>query len=655
MSKSDIDRISSSGFFDADWYCKKYPDVRILGMDPAEHYLRYGWLLGRQPSAGFDPDEYADSNGKVGLRNPVLIALENRVNSVHSLRAKESVIECGVNKKAQEPEDSSSSDYELISTEFDKDYYLRRYQDIAQAKVDPVMHFLKNGGFEQRNPNPDFDTRFYLANNPDVKDAKINPFLHFLQTGRAEGRSPSPLSAGSQHFDHIAGMMGLKPVELQDCLQARKLDIRQRLQTGELGDMCRKAAALDPLIQHAWLAALNVGISPIRSVGLNHQIAAMSRLQEAAGWRRAKVAVLIPWVHVSGAARVAGFLATALAKLYDPFEIVVIRTETSEFQFPEWFPVGCRHIDFAAETHGMDDQLKERLLVEYLRSLRLDHVFNVNSRTFWNALEHFGVALSKSMALHTYLFCNEKNIYGDWVGYPVRNYHKFAEVLQSVACDSQFLAEELRGRFLVPDRLSERLHVLATPINGGIKAVVQRDRPVDARPRVYWAGRFDRQKRVDLAFAIASRMPDVDFHFWGKPTLDKGFEKLRIPQNVTLEGLYRNFEDLPLAGCDAWLYTAEWDGVPNILLDVASAAIPLVGSLAGGTGEVLIEGLSRPIAEIENVDAYVSALRHTINNPTQARSLALALRERVILQRSDSSYLSSGAAVSEGGGADVLH
>ena len=645
MKKSDIDRIRSSGFFDADWYCQSYPDVRLLGIDPAEHYLRFGWLLGRKPSSGFDPKKYAEARAQAGSRNPILIALDEFASPERETDVAEKSHEPMGNEEPLDARSPKLSDYELISKEFDREFYLRRYQDIAQANIDPVLHFLNNGGFEQRNPNTDFDTRYYLANNPDVKDAKINPFVHYLRVGRAEGRSASPLGAGSPHFDHIARMLDLTPTELQGSVQARKRDIRRRLDTGELGDMCRKAAALDPLIQHAWLAALNVGISPIRTAGLNQQVAAMHRLQEAAGWRRAKVAVLIPWVHVSGAARVAGYLASALAKLYDPDDVVVIRTETSELQFPEWFPDGCRHIDLAAETQGMDEQLKERLLVEYLRSLRLEHVFNVNSRTFWNALEHFGVALSKSMDLHTYLFCNEKNIYGDWVGYPVRNYHKFADILKSVVCDSQFLANELAGRFLVTKAHSERLHVLATPINGSINVMTPFDRPAGARPRVYWAGRFDRQKRVDLAFGIAGKMPEVDFHFWGKPTLDKGFEKLKVPPNVTLEGLYREFEDLPLTRCDAWLYTAEWDGVPNILLDVASAAIPLVGSLAGGTGEVLIEGLSCPIADIENIDAYVDALRYVINEPKQARASALALRERILSQRATTSYLKGVAAL----------
>ena len=38
--------------FDPDWYRATYPDVALTGMDPSDHYLRFGRLLGRRPYAG---------------------------------------------------------------------------------------------------------------------------------------------------------------------------------------------------------------------------------------------------------------------------------------------------------------------------------------------------------------------------------------------------------------------------------------------------------------------------------------------------------------------------------------------------------------------------------------------------------------------------
>jgi GT2 family glycosyltransferase/glycosyltransferase involved in cell wall biosynthesis len=50
---SAIAALKDSGEFDAEWYLSQYPDVRLLGMDPAEHFLWIGKRLGRKGSAHF--------------------------------------------------------------------------------------------------------------------------------------------------------------------------------------------------------------------------------------------------------------------------------------------------------------------------------------------------------------------------------------------------------------------------------------------------------------------------------------------------------------------------------------------------------------------------------------------------------------------------
>lgn len=49
--KDLVSKIKDAGVFDSDWYLNEYPDVRRLGLDPIEHFVRWGWKLGRQPSA----------------------------------------------------------------------------------------------------------------------------------------------------------------------------------------------------------------------------------------------------------------------------------------------------------------------------------------------------------------------------------------------------------------------------------------------------------------------------------------------------------------------------------------------------------------------------------------------------------------------------
>jgi GT2 family glycosyltransferase/glycosyltransferase involved in cell wall biosynthesis len=75
---------------------------------------------------------------------------------------------------------------------FDTDWYLAQNPDVAAAGINALVHYLRNGAAEGRDPNPLFDTDWYLARNPDVAAAGINPLVHYLRNGAAEGRNPSP-------------------------------------------------------------------------------------------------------------------------------------------------------------------------------------------------------------------------------------------------------------------------------------------------------------------------------------------------------------------------------------------------------------------------------------------------------------------------------
>ncbi len=75
---------------------------------------------------------------------------------------------------------------------FDEDWYLANNPDVAQAKMDPLLHYLCHGGFEGRDPGPNFCTDCYLDTYEDVKTARINPLVHYLKYGREEERTAQP-------------------------------------------------------------------------------------------------------------------------------------------------------------------------------------------------------------------------------------------------------------------------------------------------------------------------------------------------------------------------------------------------------------------------------------------------------------------------------
>jgi len=79
-------------------------------------------------------------------------------------------------------------------------YYLQNNPDVRKADVDPLLHFIKIGWKEGRNPGPFFDVKYYLENNIDVQNAGVNPVMHYLRFGWKEGRSSKKYSDSELNY-----------------------------------------------------------------------------------------------------------------------------------------------------------------------------------------------------------------------------------------------------------------------------------------------------------------------------------------------------------------------------------------------------------------------------------------------------------------------
>ncbi|PFG08986.1 hypothetical protein [Marinobacter sp. LV10MA510-1] len=75
---------------------------------------------------------------------------------------------------------------------FDETWYLEYHQDVAEAGLNPIEHYLKIGAYEGRNPSESFDTTWYLIYYRDVTESGLNPLVHYLRYGQNEERASRP-------------------------------------------------------------------------------------------------------------------------------------------------------------------------------------------------------------------------------------------------------------------------------------------------------------------------------------------------------------------------------------------------------------------------------------------------------------------------------
>jgi glycosyltransferase involved in cell wall biosynthesis len=525
-------------------------------------------------------------------------------------------------------------DYDLVKENFDVLHYLLQTPGlIDRPDVDPVAHFIEHGEARRLSPHPDFSMAEYLRRHPKkATSGESSPYLVWLKHGKADGDVADP----APRVGRMAGVLGIEPQDVVDLLIARRSDLQRRLRTGTLGEMFAEAAQLEPLIGETWTEITRPRMLPLSHPAVVDELHAIYRAQEAAGFRRARLVFVINRGRWGGGRRLEGHIAHAVAGRIDPEEIVVVYTDESAEAPRGRYPDGAREIDFARIVRDLAPEVAQHALIMLLRTFQADAIVNINSRMLYHALRIYGRALAASERLFLVFFCNEQTAMGTWRGWSLRYFYRTFDAVAGVITDSDYLAHELASTHRAGERERRRLHVFRAPVDPGIALAKAPPTEPGRRPQVFWAGRWDRQKRIDVFVRVAELMPDIDFRMWGESVL--GGQARELPANVFPLGRYAHFSELPLDEADAWLYTSAWDGVPSLLLEVAMTGVPIVGSRVGGTGEVLGDDDSWPVGENEGAEAYVDALRAVLSDPEDSRRRARALRERMLLERSGEAF-----------------
>lgn len=527
------------------------------------------------------------------------------------------------------------ADYDLLREHFDHLHFMLQNPALHdEPDLDPIALFLESGAEAVGSPDYNFSMKDYLGRYPARRrGVERSPYLAWIKRWRAAGEIADP----AQGIEQMAEVLHLEPAEIVEELVATRTDMMERLRTGKLGEMFAKATELEPLIGAVWIETARTRMIPLHGKFVSGAVAAIYACQKSAGFKRARLVMVTNRPRWGGGRRLEGHLAHALSGTIEAEDIVVVYTDAGGAAPTGRFPAGVREIDFAAAAEGLPDEHKQQALVSLLRSFRADAIININSRVLYAAMTSYGKAIAASERIFLCFFVRERRAQGNWFGMPLQFFYPFFEIVAGVITDSEHLRDELTEMYQLSEADRERIHVFRAPVEPQLPATVAVEIDSTHRPVVYWAGRWDRQKRVDIALDVARRMPDVDFRFWGEAVF-KGAPVGEVPANVRLEGRYDHIAGLDLSQVDAWLYTSGWDGVPSLLLEVAMTEVPLVASRVGGVGEVLSPEDAWPVTDWENPDAYEKALREIFSDPQEARRRSHALRERLKRERSQSEY-----------------
>ena len=425
--------------------------------------------------------------------------------------------------------------------------------------------------------------------------------------------------------------------------------LEHRIQSPQIRELVRKAAEIEPLITRPY--GQRKASHPPRVHDCWRLFRMARKLQRTVGEEPVETIVLLPHLrHLSGTSRTAAVLGEALAKLYPEERHLLVTTDRQgEISWPD-LPRSVEIFDFTTiASPRANPNFRERLLLDLISGTRAKRVITLNSKLGWDVYTHFGKGLATFCRLYAYLFCWDIDEHGDKVGYPITYLQGSFSTLSGVFFDSQTLRDEISRRYSLPRSAQHRLHVLHTPPENDLEnfgkfgdAFCQRRR--QKRPlRGLWAGRLDRQKRPDVAIEVMRRLPECQLDMYGAPVFG-GIELDRktLPENVRIRRPYRRFSDLPIDQYDFLLHTAEWEGLPNVIVNAAACGMPIVASAVGGIPELIDETTGWPVREHLDPVAYANRIQELHStSPDKVLEKGLKLHDRVRTQHSVEHYLTN--------------
>ena len=147
---------------------------------------------------------------------------------------------------------------------------------------------------------------------------------------------------------------------------------------------------------------------------------------------------------------------------------------------------------------------------------------------------------------------------------------------------------------------------------------------------------FRFQKRLDLWLevfaALKQRFPGLKGVIVGAGPLNDSImakrSALSLENDVLMPGLQTNTVEW-LSAMDVYMMSSVFEGLPIALLEAMSCGLPVVCTNAGGTGEVMRDGVDGALVPVDEPMKMVDQIAALIEDPTLRQRMGVASRKRV--------------------------
>lgn len=138
---------------------------------------------------------------------------------------------------------------------------------------------------------------------------------------------------------------------------------------------------------------------------------------------------------------------------------------------------------------------------------------------------------------------------------------------------------------------------------------------------------------IEVASAMRQTRPNVRFVFVGdgplRGALEQAIQRNDLQGFVRLHGADPDARRL-YGAFDIVVQASESEGLPNVVLEAASAGLPIVATAVGGTGEIVTDGVDALLVRPRDTSSLLHALQRLVDDPSLRARLGDAARLRAL-------------------------
>jgi glycosyltransferase involved in cell wall biosynthesis len=347
----------------------------------------------------------------------------------------------------------------------------------------------------------------------------------------------------------------------------------------------------------------------------------------------------MPWLK-RGGAELEAIRFINLVAANRTHRVLLVVTDLAECPWKSRLHESVLLFDIATLFQNLKWKERLRLLLNLLVQLRPHVIHLIYSFVGSEVFVSHGRTLSFNTQLFSSMFNCEQDSAGQPAGFPVNQLPRYAPYVRGIVSDNRvflaFLEETYgldAGKLFLHYQPVEMLPLVAT-------------RPLqpEAPFRVLWAGRLAPQKRPDLLLQIAERCRNekIQFHVYGNACSsgDSLRADFKNSANITYHGPFDGLHSLDAEQFDLFLLTSQFEGMPNILLEAASASLPIVSSNVGGVHEFIEDGVNGIlVSPFDDVERYVAAIKQLMNDTELRKRFVTNGRAVLIRQHSQEEFV----------------